>query len=136
MNSFRMPGHEALQTRKRLVRKSRTRIKRNLPRDLLSEFDRVGRRRGYRYVERKTFAGRRSWSTARAHYKDVKAPVTFIYGDHDWSISDERSRNSAELPKTRMTTLPQTGHFAVLERPHRIAEIIVGSKERAIAAVA
>lgn len=41
--------------------------KRNLPRDLLSEFDRVGRRRGYRYVERKTFAGWRSWSAARAH---------------------------------------------------------------------
>lgn len=109
---------------------------RNLPRDLLSEFDRAGRRRGYRYVERKTFAGWRSWSEARAHYKDIKVPVTFIYGDHDWSTPEERRRNADELPKARLITLQQTGHFAALERPRRITEVIVGSKERAIAAVA
>lgn len=110
--------------------------KRSLPRDLLAELDRVGRRRGYRYVERKTFSGWSSWSNARALYKDVKAPVTFIYGEQDWSKPAERARNSAELPKASMTTLPQTGHFAVLEHPREIAEIIVGSKERTIAVVA
>lgn len=109
--------------------------KRNLPRDLLSEFDRVGRRRGYRYVERKTFAGWRSWSAARAHYKDLKVPVTFIYGDHDWSTPEERRRNADELPKARLITLQQTGHFATLERPRRIADVIVGSRERMITAV-
>jgi len=109
--------------------------KRNLPRDLLSEFDRVGRRRGYRYVERKTFAGWRSWSAARAHYKDLKVPVTFIYGDHDWSTPEERRRNADELPKARLITLQQTGHFATLERPRRIADVIVRSRERMITAV-
>jgi len=109
--------------------------KRNLPRDLLSEFDRVGRRRGYRYVERKTFAGWRSWSAARAHYKDIKVPVTFIYGDHDWSTPEERRRNADELPKARLITLQQTGHFATLERPRRIADVIVRSRERMITAV-
>lgn len=109
--------------------------KRNLPRDLLSEFDRVGRRRGYRYVERKTFAGWRSWSAARAHYKDLKVPVTFIYGDHDWSTPEERRRNADELPKARLITLQQTGHFATLERPRRIADVIVGSRERMTTAV-
>ena len=109
--------------------------KRNLPRDLLSEFDRVGRRRGYRYVERKTFASWRSWSAARAHYKDLKVPVTFIYGDHDWSTPEERRRNADELPKARLITLQQTGHFATLERPRRIADVIVGSRERMITAV-
>lgn len=101
--------------------------KRNLPRDLLSEFDRVGRRRGYRYVERKTFAGWRSWSGARAHYKDIKAPVTLIYGDHDWSTPEERRRNAVDLPKARLITLQQTGHFATLERPRQIAEIIAAA---------
>ena len=101
--------------------------KRNLPRDLLSEFDRVGRRRGYRYVERKTFAGWRSWSGARAHYKDIKAPVTLIYGDHDWSTPEERRRNAVDLPKARLITLQQTGHFATLERPRQIADIIAAA---------
>ena len=110
--------------------------KRNLPRDLLSEFDRVGRRRGYRYVERKTFAGWRSWSEARALYKGVNAPVTFIYGDHDWSTLEERRRNADELPKARLITLQQTGHFAALERPRQIANIIVGASEHTAAATA
>ncbi|MES0385364.1 MAG: alpha/beta hydrolase [Hyphomicrobium sp.] len=110
--------------------------KRSLPRDLLAELDRVGRRRGYRYVERKTFSGWRSWSNARALYKNVKAPVTFIYGEQDWSRPEERARNSAELPQAPMNTLPQTGHFAVLEHPRKIAEIIAGPTERTIAVVA
>ena len=101
--------------------------KRNLPRDLVSEFDRVGRRRGYRYVERKTFAGWRSWRNARAHYKDIKAPVTLIYGDHDWSTPEERRRNAVDLPKARLITLQQTGHFATLERPRQIADIIAAA---------
>jgi pimeloyl-ACP methyl ester carboxylesterase len=108
----------------------------NLPRDLLSEFDRAGRRRGYRYVERKTFAGWRSWSGARAHYKDIKAPVTLIYGDHDWSTPEDRRRNAVDLPKARLLTLQQTGHFATLERPRQIADIIVGANERIVAAAA
>ena len=110
--------------------------KRNLPRDLLSEFDRVGRRRGYRYVERKTFAGWRLWSEARALYKGINAPVTFIYGDHDWSTPEERRRNADELPKARLITLQQTGHFGALERPRQIANIIVGASEHTAAATA
>ncbi len=110
--------------------------KRNLPRDLLSEFDRVGQRRGYRYVERKTFAGWRLWSEARALYKGINAPVTFIYGDHDWSTPEERRRNADELPKARLITLQQTGHFGALERPRQIANIIVGASEHTAAATA
>ncbi len=98
---------------------------RNLPRDLLSEFDSVGRRRGYRTVERKTFAGWRSWSAARALYSGVEVPVTFIYGDHDWSRADERQRNESEIPGAKVVTLEQTGHFAALERPQEIADIIL-----------
>ncbi len=98
---------------------------RNLPRDLLKEFDRVGRRRGYRTIERKTFGGWRSWSKARAHYGKVKAPVTLIYADQDWSREKERQYNIKELPGARSVTLKNTGHFATLERPNEIAKIIV-----------
>lgn len=100
---------------------------RNLPRALLIELDRAGRRKGYRHVERSTFANWRSWRKARARYGDVKAPVTIIYGDHDWSRSHERQRNACDMPTARMMTLQQTGHFAALERPREIADVIIGS---------
>ena len=96
-----------------------------LPRDLLAEFDRVGRRRGYRAVERKTFAGWRSWRAARQLYKQVRAPVTLVYGDHDWSSQEERQQNITNLPAAQMITLEKTGHFSGLERPHETADIIV-----------
>ncbi len=99
--------------------------KRNLPRDLLVEFNRVGRRRGFRYVERKTFAGWRSWKKARALYKDVKAPVTFVYGDHDWSKPAERDVNLAEMPNAKLKLLDRAGHFASLDAPDALAAAVL-----------
>jgi pimeloyl-ACP methyl ester carboxylesterase len=99
--------------------------KRNLPRDLLVEFDRVGRRRGFRYVERKTFAGWRSWNKARALYKNVKAPVTFVYGDHDWSKPAERDVNLAEIPNAKLKLLDRAGHFASLDAPDALAAAVL-----------
>jgi pimeloyl-ACP methyl ester carboxylesterase len=99
--------------------------KRNLPRDLLAEFDRVGRRRGFRYVERKTFAGWRSWNKARALYKNVKAPVTFVYGDHDWSKPAERDVNLAEIPNAKLKLLDRAGHFASLDAPDALAAAVL-----------
>ncbi len=99
--------------------------KRNLPRDLLVEFTRVGRRRGFRYVERKTFAGWRSWNKARALYKDVKAPVTFVNGDHDWSKPAERDVNLAEMPNAKLKLLDRAGHFASLDAPDALAAAVL-----------
>ncbi len=99
--------------------------KRNLPRDLLVELNRVGRRRGFRYVERKTFAGWRSWKKARALYKDVKAPVTFVYGDHDWSKPAERDVNLAEMPNAKLKLLDRAGHFASLDAPDALAAAVL-----------
>ncbi len=99
--------------------------KRNLPRDLLVELNRVGRRRGFRYVERKTFAGWRSWKKARALYKDVKAPVTFVYGDHDWSKQAERDVNLAEMPNAKLKLLDRAGHFASLDAPDALAAAVL-----------
>jgi pimeloyl-ACP methyl ester carboxylesterase len=103
---------------------------RNLPDDLLAEFDRVGRRSGYRHVERKTFAGWRSWGEARRLYQNIKVPVTLIYGDEDWSRAGERQRNGSEVPGATMTTIPETGHFAFLEHPNAIVDIILRRKVR------
>jgi pimeloyl-ACP methyl ester carboxylesterase len=61
---------------------------------------------------------------ARALYARVTAPVDLIYSDDDWSRPAEREANLALLPDARSITLPDTGHFAALEQPARVAEIL------------
>jgi pimeloyl-ACP methyl ester carboxylesterase len=97
--------------------------------DLLKEFDRVGRRPGYRSVERKTYSGWRSWGNAREFYRRVKAPITLIYGDEDWSQTPERQRTAAELDGARIVTLEKTGHFSCLERPRELADLILKASQ-------
>jgi hypothetical protein len=62
---------------------------------------------------------------ARELYARVTAPVTLIYGEHDWSRPPEREANLAVLRGARSITLPDTGHFAALEQPARVAEILL-----------
>ncbi len=96
-----------------------------MPNSLLTEFIRVGRRKGYPYVARRIFAGWRSWSQARALYAAVKAPVKLIYGDHDWSTLDERQRTAKALGGVAITTVANTGHFAFVDNPDKLVEIIL-----------
>jgi pimeloyl-ACP methyl ester carboxylesterase len=99
--------------------------KAKLPSDLVREFDRSGRRRGYRTVERRTFAGWRSWALARQKYQDVRVPVTLVYGASDWSRPEERERTKRALPRAKLITLDRTGHFSVLEQPDAWAQILI-----------
>jgi pimeloyl-ACP methyl ester carboxylesterase len=62
---------------------------------------------------------------ARALYGRITAPVTLIYGDHDWSRIPEREGNLASLRGAQSILLPETGHFAALEQPARVAEILL-----------
>lgn len=101
--------------------------KANLPDDLLHEFDRSGRRPGYRTVERRTFAGWRSWGLARQRYAAVQAPVTLIYGASDWSLPNERERTRSTLPGARLITLDKASHFSVLEQPDAWVQILIGA---------
>ncbi|MGX5840602.1 alpha/beta fold hydrolase [Mesorhizobium sp. ArgA1] len=99
---------------------------RKLPSDLLAEFGRVAKRRGYKRIARKVLAGWRSWGKARDQYRLVSAPVTLIYGDSDWSRPNERKRTQALLPDAHMFTLKNTGHFSAVENPSELAGIILG----------
>jgi pimeloyl-ACP methyl ester carboxylesterase len=98
---------------------------RKLPDHYLAELRRVGRRRGYPGVAREVFRNVESMIAARALYDRVTAPVTLVYGDHDWSRQPEREANLALLRGARSITLPGTGHFAALEQPARVAEILL-----------
>jgi pimeloyl-ACP methyl ester carboxylesterase len=95
-----------------------------LPDHYLAELRRVGRRPGYPRVAREVFRNVDSMVAARSLYGRVNAPVTLIYGDHDWSRVPEREANLALLRGARSISLPETGHFAALEQPARVAEIL------------
>jgi pimeloyl-ACP methyl ester carboxylesterase len=96
-----------------------------LPNHYLAELRKVGRRRGYAHVAREVYRSVDSMNAARARYVRVDAPVTLVYGDHDWSHVPERDANLALLRGARSIVLPETGHFAALEQPERVAEILL-----------
>lgn len=98
---------------------------RKLPSDLLSEFDAVAHLPHYKYVARKVLQKWRSWSKARERYSAIKANVTLIYGDKDWSRLPERERTRGALKNARMVTIPNTSHFSSVENPKEIARVIL-----------
>lgn len=108
-----------------IIMRGGLRTRRWMPNQLLTEFDRVGRRKGYRHVERSTFAEWRSWSQARSRYAGVKAPVKLIYGEHDWSTLDERQRTAKELDGVAIITVANTGHFAFVDNPRKLVELVL-----------
>ena len=101
--------------------------KRWMPLELLKEFDRVGRRKGYRHVERSTFAGWQSWGKAKSLYSGVKAPVKLIYGQYDWSTLAEREETAKLLGGISISTIANTGHFAFLDNPEKITAILLAN---------
>src|SRR6266705_3532276 len=96
-----------------------------LPKHYLAELRRVARRHVYPRVAREVFRNVDSMIAARALYGRVTAPVTLIYGDHDWSRLPDREANLAVLRGARSIALRDTGHFAALEQPARVAEILL-----------
>ena len=104
---------------------------RSMPPALLAEFDRAGRRKGYRYVERNVLANWRSWGEARKQYAKVKAPVTLAYGDGDWSTPQERRRTAEALGGVPIVTLADTGHFGFVDRPQSLAELVLAAEDGA-----
>jgi pimeloyl-ACP methyl ester carboxylesterase len=100
---------------------------RKLPAHYLAELRRVGRRPDYARVARAVFDNVDSMVAARELYGRVIAPVTLAYGDHDWSRVPEREANLALLLGAQSIALGDTGHFAALEQPARVAEILLAN---------
>ncbi len=101
-----------------------------MPDHLLTEFDTVGKRKCYRYVERKMFAGWRSWAKAPEHYSGIKAPnakleIQLVYGDGDWSSEAERNLTASRLGGVSVVTLQNTGHFAFVDNPEALLNVIL-----------
>lgn len=107
-----------------LIMRGGLKARKAMPPELLGLLDRNGRRKGYRYVERNVFENWHSWGVARQWYERVKAPVTLVYGDGDWSTGMERQRTAQAL-HVKPHVLSETGHFAFVDRPDALATIII-----------
>lgn len=104
------------------------RIKKWLPKALLSTINKAGYRKGYRYVERNVFDHWRSWGQARALYAEVQAPVQLIYSEHDWSTMAERQRTAEALGGINIMTLASAGHFGFIDDPEAMLNLILAKR--------
>ncbi|NHN90035.1 alpha/beta fold hydrolase [Acetobacter conturbans] len=101
--------------------------KEKLPAAFVEELIKSGRRPGYPKVETGYFKSLGSFIEARALYGRIRVPVTLVYGDHDWSTRSERQATKALISGSDLRILEKTGHFASLENPGKVAEIIMES---------
>ena len=76
------------------------------------------------YHTRNVFSNFSSWSEAKKQYAKLNIPVTLVYGDHDWSTSEERLESRDLLNPKKYVELENTGHFSFLEAPEKSANII------------
>lgn len=99
-----------------------------LPRELVNDLARCGRRPGHARAFRSLCQQWRSWLAARARYGQISLPVTLVYGDDDWSRAAERDANARDIPGAQLVRFEATGHFASLERPSEIADLISAAR--------
>ncbi|HZA10262.1 alpha/beta hydrolase [Mycobacterium sp.] len=102
--------------------------KSKLSNDFLVELRRSGRRKGYARVSRAIYRSLNSFIKARDRYGDVRAPVTLVYSDTDWSRPAERDYVAQLLSDVERISLPDAGHFSALERPAEVARILLRAK--------
>ena len=70
------------------------------------------------------FSNFKSWNEAKKQYSNLEAPITLVYGEHDWSSSRERSESRALLSPQNYIELEGVGHFSFLEASEKAASII------------
>ena len=100
--------------------------KSKLPEDFLDELLRSGRREGYPVVARAVYRSLNGFNAARERYREISAPVTLVYSEHDWSRPHERDRVASSLANVQRITLSGVGHFSALESPDDVARILRG----------
>ena len=57
----------------------------------------------------------------------MKAPVTLVYGQNDWSTEAERQRTAKELGGVAISTIANTGHFAFVDNPQKMTEFVLAN---------
>jgi pimeloyl-ACP methyl ester carboxylesterase len=92
---------------------------------LLKEMYEVGNRRGHYRAFISLLRNAASWEAATEAYGTINVPVCLIWGDKDWSRSNEREHDRSLIPGAQMATLENGGHFLPLDRPQELQELII-----------
>jgi pimeloyl-ACP methyl ester carboxylesterase len=95
-----------------------------LPASLVDDMYACGSLPGHARAFRSLNQQWRTWIAARAGYAKITLPVTLVYGSDDWSRPDEREANARAIPGARTIALERCGHFASLEKPEAVAQVI------------
>ncbi len=99
-----------------------------IPSDLFKLVAKTRKHKGFGRFFRAFSKHYSSWIKAREMYSNIKIPVTLIYGDHDWSHLEEREANKNIIKNSSLNTLKNTGHFASVDNPNEVLEIILDNK--------
>jgi pimeloyl-ACP methyl ester carboxylesterase len=95
-----------------------------LPPGLIDGMHRCGSLPGHARAFRSLNQQWRSWIDARSDYPAIEIPVTLVYGSDDWSRAPEREANAHAIPGARTVALERCGHFASLEKPYAISQLV------------
>jgi len=96
-----------------------------LPPSLLREMYEVGNRPGHYRAFMSLIGHWAEWEKARAEYNRIDVPVLLVYGDHDWSRSEERATNQRVIAGAKMTIVKDAGHFLSLDAPGPLIQLIL-----------
>jgi pimeloyl-ACP methyl ester carboxylesterase len=102
----------------------------NIPPALLKEMYEVGNRPGHYRAFISLLRHAASWEAATETYGNVNVPVRLIWGDKDWSRSNEREHDRSLLPGAQMVTVEHGRHFLPLDRPDAVIDQIMQDRPR------
>jgi pimeloyl-ACP methyl ester carboxylesterase len=94
--------------------------KQSFPPALLREMYQVGGRRGHYQAFMSLVYNWPGWEQARKEYRNIQLPVLLLYGDRDWSRTEERQANARDIPGAQFRVVRDTGHFLSLDQPREI----------------
>ena len=97
----------------------------SFPPGLLRELHRSGKRPGHPRAFASLVRHWSSWAAAPVEYGAIDVPVLLLYGERDWSRSEEREADRRSIPGTRFRVAPATGHFFALDAPEEFVRAVV-----------
>jgi pimeloyl-ACP methyl ester carboxylesterase len=96
----------------------------NFPLELQKEIYVAGNRRGHYRGFVSLLRNAESFERAAGEYKNITMRHMLIWGDKDWSRTDEREHDNRLVPAARVLTIEHGGHFLPLDQPDALIKDI------------